>query len=91
MVRQERHMGWFSSTCQTHLETLTRSQALRDGEAATITNANAEDDLSSIKSSIDMGWTSRDNTMREACLRTRRLLFFNEGLQSAKNDVEKYY
>lgn len=86
-------MGWFSNYVSDPPGNADAIAGVRDGLSDAATNANAaENDLSSIKSSIST-WAgqARDN-YDEACLRgIRRLYNFNEGLQSAKNDVEKYY
>lgn len=86
-------MGWFSNYVSDPPGNADAIAGVRDGLSDAATNANAaENDLSSIKSSIST-WAgqARDN-YDEACLRgIRRLYNFNEGLQSAKSDVEKYY
>lgn len=82
-------MGWFSNYVSDPPGNADAIAGVKDGLSDTATNANAaENDLSSIKSSIST-WAgqARDN-YDEACLRgTRRLYNFNEGLQSAKSDV----
>ncbi len=86
-------MGWFSNYVSDPPGNADAIAGVRDGLSDAATNANAaENDLSSIKSSIST-WAgqARDN-YDEANLRgTRRLYNFSEGLQSAKSDVEKYY
>lgn len=86
-------MGWFSTYISDPPGNADQIAGIKDGLSAASEKANsAEKDLSSIKYSIST-WAgqARDN-YDEANLRGRRRLYnFDEGLQSATSDVEKYY
>lgn len=86
-------MGWFSTYISDPPGNADQIAGIKDGLSAASEKANsAEKDLFSIKYSIST-WAgqARDN-YDEANLRGRRRLYnFDEGLQSATSDVEKYY
>nr|WP_295967118.1 C2 family cysteine protease [uncultured Actinomyces sp.] len=86
-------MGWFSTYISDPPGNADQIAGIKDGLSAASEKANsAEKDLFSITYSIST-WAgqARDN-YDEANLRGRRRLYnFDEGLQSATSDVEKYY